>query len=77
MLASILIRHHFNKLATMTPDTLNFAGDFTTILGFVGIISALVIVYTSFKRFYNSPYNVRVNTQSINETPEIYTENND
>jgi hypothetical protein len=61
----------------MTPDTLNFTGDFTTILGFVGISSAFVIVVTAFRRFFNSPYNVRVNTQSINETPELYTETND
>ena len=40
----------------MTPDTLNFAGDFTTILGFVGIISALVIVYCTFVFYWNSPY---------------------
>lgn len=61
----------------MTPDTLNFAGDFTTILGFVGITSAFVIVVTAFRRFFNSPYNIRVNTQSINKTPELYTETND
>ena len=61
----------------MTPDTLNFTGDSTTILGFVGVISTLVIVFTSFKRFYNSPYNFRVKTQTSNETPELYTETND
>ena len=77
MFASIIIRHHFNKLATMTPDTLNFTGDSTTILGFVGVVSTLVIVITSFKLFYNSPYNVRVKTQTSNETPELYTETND
>ena len=44
----------------MTPDTLDFTGNATTILGFVGIISAFVIVVTSFKRFFNSPYNIRV-----------------
>ena len=77
MFASVLTRHHFYKFATMTPDTYTFTGDAITILGFVGIVSALVIVYTSFKRFYNSPYNIRVNTQPTNETPEIYTETND
>jgi len=61
----------------MTPDTLNFTGDSTTILGFVGVVSTLVIVLTAFRRFFNSPYNIRVNTQSINETPELYTETND
>lgn len=70
MFASILIRHHFNKLATMTPDTYTFTGDATTFLGLVGVVSALVIVLTAFKRFYNSPYNFRVKTQTTNETPE-------
>ena len=46
----------------MTPETLNFNGDAITFLGFVGIVSALVIVVTAFRRFFNSPYNVRVNT---------------
>jgi hypothetical protein len=46
----------------MTPDTYTFTGDATTILGFVGVVSALVIVVTAFRRFFNSPYNVRVNT---------------
>lgn len=59
-----------NTISTMTPDTLNFAGDYTTILGFVGVISTFVIVLTAFKRFYNSPYNFRVKTQTTNETPE-------
>jgi hypothetical protein len=61
----------------MTPDTYNFTGDATTLLGFVGVISAFIIVSTSFRRFFNSPYNIRVNTQSNNETPELYTETND
>jgi hypothetical protein len=77
MFASILIRHHFNKLATMTPDTYTFSGDATTFLGLVGVVSALVIVITSFRKFFNSPYNIRVKTQSSNESPEIYTETND
>ncbi len=77
MFASILIRNHFHKFATMTPDTYTFTGDAITILGFVGVISALVIVNVAFRRFFNSPYNIRVNTQPTNETPEIYTETND
>jgi len=48
----------------MTPDTLDFTGNATTILGFVGIVSAFIIVFTSFRRFFNSPYNIRVNTQN-------------
>ena len=46
----------------MTPDTLNFNGDATTFLGLVGVLSTLLIVVTAFRRFYSSPYNVRVNT---------------
>jgi hypothetical protein len=55
----------------MTPDTYNFTGDATTLLGFVGVISACIIVSTAFRRFFNSPYNVRVKTQANTETPEI------
>jgi hypothetical protein len=47
----------------MTPDTLNFNGDATTFLGFVGILSTLLIIVTAFRRFYSSPYNVRVKVQ--------------
>lgn len=60
----------------MTPDTLDFTGNATTILGFVGVVSAVVIVITAFRRFFNSPYNIRVNTQASNKSPEIYSETN-
>jgi len=60
----------------MTPDTFNFSGDATTIIGFVGVVSAFVIVITAFRRFFNSPYNIRVNTQASKESPEIYSETN-
>ena len=43
----------------MTPDQYNFTGDAVTFLGFVGVISAGIIVTTSFRRFFNSPYNIR------------------
>jgi len=53
----------------MTPDTLNFGGDAVTILGFVGVLSTLLIVITAFRRFFNSPYNFRVNsTEQTTET---------
>jgi len=39
----------------MTPDTLNFTGDAVTYLGFVGVISTLIILVTSFRRYFNSP----------------------
>jgi len=43
----------------MTPDTYSFSGDAVTFLGLVGIISAFIIIVTAFRRFFNSPYNVR------------------
>ena len=62
----------------MTPDTLNFNGDFVTFLGLVGVASTLLIVVTSFRRFFNSPYNIRVTpqestSQTTTETPESWT----
>ena len=39
----------------MTPDTLNFTGDAVTYLGLIGVISTLIIVVTSFRRYFNSP----------------------
>ena len=43
----------------MTPDTYAFSGDAVTFLGLVGVISAFIIIVTAFRRFFNSPYNVR------------------
>jgi len=43
----------------MTPDTYSFSGDAITFLGLVGVISAFVIIVTAFRRFFNSPYNIR------------------
>ena len=53
----------------MTPETLNFTGDATTVLGFVGVVSTLIILVTAFRRFFNSPYNVR-----IKKTPTVDNE---
>jgi len=39
------------------PEQLQFTGDAVTFLGAVGIVSTLIIVYTSFVRFYKSPLN--------------------
>jgi len=36
-------------------ETYNFTGDSVTILGFIGVVSTLIIVITSFRRYYNSP----------------------
>jgi len=36
----------------------------------VGVVSAFIIVVTAFRRFYNSPYNVRYTPVKQNETAE-------
>lgn len=59
----------------MTPSTFNFSGDAVTFLGLVGVISTAIIIITSFRRFFNSPYNIRVTSQesasqTTTETPE-------
>lgn len=43
----------------MNPDTLDFTGDAITFLGLVGVVSAGIIIVTAFRRFFNSPYNLR------------------
>ena len=57
----------------MTPDTYTFTGDAVTFLGLVGVVSAFVIIVTAFRRFFNSPYNVRVKipAQQGENAPEI------
>ena len=40
-------------------DTYSFSGNVTTIIGFVGITSTILIVVVAFRRFFNSPYNIR------------------
>ena len=39
----------------MTPDTLNFNGDLVTVLGFLGVLSTLVILISVFRSYFNSP----------------------
>jgi hypothetical protein len=58
----------------MTPDTFGFNGDAITFLGLLGVASTLLIVVTSFKRFYNSPYNIRVTPKVTQETSTETTE---
>jgi hypothetical protein len=58
----------------MTPDTLNFNGDAITFLGLIGVASTLLIVVTAFRRFFNSPYNIRVTSKVAQETPTETTE---
>ena len=54
----------------MTPDTYSFNGDAVTFLGLVGVTSALIIVVTAFRRFFNSPYNQRVTVTKVAQDPE-------
>jgi hypothetical protein len=39
----------------MISDTLNFTGDATTVLGFVGVVSTFVILISVFRSYFNSP----------------------
>lgn len=55
-------------------DTYSFTGDATTILGFVGVVSALVIIITAFRRFFNSPYNIRYNPVEQEPVEQVSTE---
>jgi hypothetical protein len=62
----------------MTPDTYTFSGDAVTFLGLVGVASTLLIIVTAFRRFFNSPYNLRVKipAQQGENAPEVsITEN--
>ena len=59
----------------MTPDTYSFTGDAVTFLGLVGVISAFIIIVTAFRRFFNSPYNVRY-VKPVQQTTEQITEEN-
>ena len=58
----------------MNPDTYTFSGDAVTFLGLVGVASTLLIVVIAFRRFFNSPYNIRyvpstkVNTEQSTDT---------
>ena len=52
------------------PDQLDFTGNAITILGFVGVVSSAVILITAFRRFFNSPYNIRVKSQRFAEAAE-------
>lgn len=63
------------------PDTYSFGGDAITFLGLVGVASTLLIIVTAFRRFFNSPYNVRyvIPKQLKNDldTIDTFMENND
>ncbi len=50
------------------PEQLTFSGDVTTIIGFFGVVSTAIIIVSAFRRFFNSPYNIRVKTEPAEET---------
>jgi hypothetical protein len=58
----------------MTPDQFNFNGDFVTFLGLIGVVSTGIIIVTAFRRFFNSPMNLRVPVakvaQDLTQDPE-------
>ena len=37
------------------PSTYDFTGDAVTIIGFIGVLSAAVIVVSVFRSYFNSP----------------------
>jgi len=67
------MRMNPTMMTDMTPDTYTFTGDAVTFLGLVGVVSAFIIVVTAFRRFFNSPYNIRVKipAQQGENAPEI------
>jgi hypothetical protein len=58
----------------MNPETYGFNGDAVTFLGLLGVASTLLIVVTAFRRFFNSPYNIRVTPKVTEETSTETTE---
>jgi hypothetical protein len=59
----------------MTPDTLHFNGDFVTFLGLIGVVSTGIIIVTAFRRFFNSPMNLRVPVAKVAQEPAQDPEN--
>lgn len=53
----------------MTPDTFNFTGDAVTFLGLIGVVSTGIIIVTAFRRFFNSPMNIRVPVSKVAQEP--------
>jgi hypothetical protein len=53
----------------MMPEQLDFSGNLITFLGLIGVISTGIIVVTSFRRFFNSPMNVRVTVPKVAQDP--------
>jgi hypothetical protein len=40
----------------MNPDTYTFAGDATTFLGLIGVVSTAIIMVAAYRKYWNSPY---------------------
>jgi hypothetical protein len=61
------------------PDQLNFTGDATTFLGLVGVVSTAIIIFTAFRRFYSSPYNISVKSRKFVDAAQgtLLTEDRD
>lgn len=51
------------------PNAYDFTGDAVTFLGLVGVFSTAIIIVTAFRRFYNSPYNYRLNNAGKRHSP--------
>ena len=51
------------------PESYTFTGDAITFLGLVGVTSTLIILVTAFRRFFNSPYNIRVPVKQVAQEP--------
>lgn len=47
----------------------DFTGDGVTFLGLVGVFSTAIIIVTAFRRFYNSPYNYKLNNVGKGNQP--------
>ena len=59
----------------MTPDQFNFNGDAVTFLGLIGVVSTGIIIVTAFRRFFNSPMNLRVPVAKVSQEPAQDPEN--
>lgn len=40
----------------MTPETLDFTGNATTVFGFIGVLATFVILVTVWRSYWSSPY---------------------
>ncbi len=40
----------------MEPSTYSFAGDTTTFLGLIGVVSTFVIIVAVYRSYWNSPF---------------------